>query len=518
MLSKELQQRLVNQYLNSHATALHAAATNQTFTGTEKDSLGVSKIFDDCARGHVEWEQMKDLVAEHRGATPRQNLQESTETSDKWAGMLKAGLPLKAISPFAHFTVKRVAEKLLRKRIKMTPQDCEVLGLQLTNADKVIYETQSAMLRGEWSLLESLQQKVTKELEGGYHDLKTVLEKYKEHYLVSKPNVTQGSKDDMEVECRELLAIFGNISIAQFNSMESVTKLKTILLKYPLNKQQRFGDKSIHQILKSGKQYRVIGLKTANNYIVRARKVVEYASKFEMLFKATNVYQGEKFETNTAAEDERLAYETEDVKRLIDAICTQPLWIKGAPHPERFWLILIALFHGFRLGNITALTKEDICQTDKGTWIFRLRAGKTKATIRPVAICDSLLLLGFLEWVDKLKRPKLFQDSSRSFSVWYNREERNKATPSLGFEPKYVTTDKGKCLYSLRHNFAGNVFDVTEDFKITSDMMGHSTGRSTTARYTKRTKAETLKEITEKMRLEHIDLDKLEGRAQELFF
>jgi site-specific recombinase XerD len=80
-----------------------------------------------------------------------------------------------------------------------------------------------------------------------------------------------------------------------------------------------------------------------------------------------------------------------------------------------------------------------------------------------------------------------------------------------------VTTDPKKCLYSIRHSFAGNVFDVTEDFKITSDMMGHSTGRSVTARYTKTTKAETLKEITEKMQLEHIDLDRLEARAKELF-
>jgi hypothetical protein len=134
-----------------------------------------------------------------------------------------------------------------------------------------------------------------------------------------------------------------------------------------------------------------------------------------------------------------------------------------------------------------------------------------------VAICDSLLLLGFLEWVDQVPGKRLFQDTSRSFSVWYNRNELRDGKRILGFESRFVTTDKTKCLYSLRHSFGGNVFDVTEDFKIASDMLGHSTGHNVTARYTKTTKAEVLKEVTDKMHLEHIDLDKLERRARQLF-
>ena len=119
-----------------------------------------------------------------------------------------------------------------------------------------------------------------------------------------------------------------------------------------------------------------------------------------------------------------------------------------------------------------------------------------------MAICDSLLLLGFLEWVATLPNAKLFQDSSRSFSAWYNRNElRKDGTRVVGFETKHVTTDESKCLYSIRHTFAGNVFDVTVDYKITADMMGHSTGKSVTARYTKITKATTLKEITKKCTL-----------------
>jgi len=170
-------------------------------------------------------------------------------------------------------------------------------------------------------------------------------------------------------------------------------------------------------------------------------------------------------------------------------------------------------------GSVHCHQVTSICQLENGLWVFNLTRGKTKATIRPVAICETLKKLGFLEWVAALPRTKLFQDSEKSFSTWYNRDETNKITGQRfqGFESRYITEDKKKCLYSIRHTFAGNVFDVTTDFKITSDMMGHSTASSVTARYTKATKAEALKEVTDKMKLEHIDLDRLEARAIELF-
>lgn len=499
MLPKDLEKHLIARFLKKGIDDLEDVAVGQPKGFVKDIEVASHQLSRLVGHSHEEAQEVLAKIYEFSANLRRQDLKAS-DTSD-----VESQFPVLA--------------GYLKERhgVTLTAAEKKSLSLQYLNADKQLDEARSAIYRGEWSSMELLKEKVARVLSTPYYDLKTVVEKYKEHYLSSKPHLRDGSKKDMEVECQTLQEIFGNISITDFNTMESLTKLKKILLRYPLNKRQRFGDKSIHSILKERQFYKVINPKTANNYIDRARLVVDFAAKNKYINTA-NVYQSERFPTDTPAEEQRLAYDNEDVKRLIDAICTQPLWIKRPPTPERFWLILIALFHGFRLGNIVALKKEDVCRTDKGTWIFRLRTGKTMATIRPVAICDSLLLLGFLEWVERLPRQRLFQDSSRSFSAWYNRNEVQKnGTPSLGFEHRFVTTDKRKCLYSLRHSFAANVFDVTEDFKITSDMMGHSTGRSVTARYTKRTKAETLKEISEKMRLEHIDLDRLEVRAKELF-
>jgi len=520
MLPKDLEKRLVALYLNSFVTALRADAKGQKFGRTKRDDTGVSAIFDLCANAHTEWDSYKDRAAIRSGMTAQDIRNDKLNTATEFTEIYGNALADKNPSLELH-TVSRVATLLKKKLgIKMTPANCKTLSMELTHANKIIHEVDAARVQGNWTPLELLEEKVERELATPFHYFETVLEKYREYYLNKNPNVAPGTKDDMDVECRVLLEIIGNISIAEVNTLDTVTKLKSVLRKYPLNKQQRYGDRSILSIIRTEKEYVPISPKTANEYIKRLKRVIDYANKAKMI-NASNVAENELFPTTEAAEEQRDAYDSADIERLINAICKQQLWTYGDPKPERFWIILIALFHGFRLGNIVALTKADICQTDKGTWIFQLRKGKTKSTVRPVAICDSLLLLGFLEWAEGLKRVKLFQDSSDSFSKWYNRSEERKGKHGAylvkGFEASHITESKKKCLYSLRHSFAENVFDVSSDYKITADMMGHSTGTSVTARYTKKTKAETLKSINEKMDIDKIDLDLLEARSIELF-
>ena len=496
MLSKDVEKRLIALYLKRGIEDMEAQAQGQ--------ATGVNKLLE---------ESFKSM----QSSSPKESRERYADFNTGLADDMK-----EMIADRETFMVaERVDELAVRLKkhngIKLTDADKKALSIKYLNADKQLYEARSAMLRGEWSLMDAIKEKIEKDLATPYCDFKTALEKYQDDYIVSKPNVKPGTITDMQVECRVLLEIIGNIIITEVNTMSTVTKLKTVLRKYPKNRVQRYGDKSIHTILKNESRYEKINPKTANEYIKRLKAVLDFAGKYKLIT-SSNAAAGELFRTEKAAEDERSAYDNSDIERLVAAICTQPLWTYGSDKPERFWIILIALFHGLRLGNIVQLTKADMCQTDRGTWVIRMRQGKTKATVRSVAICDSLILLGFLDWVNSLDRNKLFQDTSDSFSKWYNRDEKRSDGYTIqGFESRHVTTDKKKCLYSLRHTFASNVFDVTGDFKITSDMMGHSTSGAVTARYTKLTKTEALKEVSEKMSLDGIDLDRLEARAKELF-
>ncbi|GAM09482.1 phage integrase family protein [Geobacter sp. OR-1] len=394
----------------------------------------------------------------------------------------------------------------------MTAADCKALAIEITNADKTIYEIEKARLRGDWKPLELLEEKVARELAAQqYIPLKEVADLYLKRHIESNTNPDMKRAKALEAEVNALLDIFGNTSISEFNTMDSSIKLKSVLKKYPRNKTIVYGDKSIHSIIRTEKNYNTISLTTANKYIKTAKSMVDFALKAHLINTA-NVYKNETFRSTVAADDQRPAYADADIIRLVDALCTRPLWKYRPAKDERFWIVLIVLFHGMRLDNIVALTKKDICQLDNGLWVFALQKGKRAATRRPVAICDALLLLGFLEWVDSLDRIKLFTDSSKQFSAWYN------FSPSKisGFE-NGITDDPRKCLYSLRHSFAGNVYEVAGDIKIAADMLGQSTGGNVTARYVKATKAKALKEISDKMSLDCIDLDKLEARVKELF-
>ncbi|RII25848.1 MAG: hypothetical protein CXR31_12650 [Geobacter sp.] len=510
MLPANVRQHLVAVYMNSMLSALEAQATGQEFTGTPEDVTGASVIFDHYAAAGLDWFRLNKSINKHSPAEFAENRKAiSHDIAQSYTRILAdTGEGVSA------FLMPELAKTLKKRiKIKLEPEDCQQLSLLLTRQDVLLNRVEEQILDGNWDELEHQRERVNRLLTTSFYDLKTVINSYMDYYINSKPNVKPGTKDDMAVECRTLLDIFGSIDINEFNTMAAVTKLKRTLLKYPKNKVQRYGDKSIHAIIKHERGYEIIGVKTANEYLKRAKAIIDYAGK-EKLIQSANVYKGELFRVEVAEEEQRPAYDKRDIEQLVDALCTQPLWHYGEPKPERFWLILIALLHGLRLGNITSLKKSDIQQTDKGTWVFQLRTGKTKATVRPVPISDILLLLGFTDWVEELGREKLFQDTSSSASAWYNRDEKHHA----GFEARHVTKDKGKCLYSLRHSFAGSVFNLTQDFKVTADMMGHSTGKAVTARYIKNLLAEKLKEITDKLQVEGLDLDRLEQRAQELFF
>jgi len=498
MFDKDYEKNLIASYLKHHLNILEAKATGTT-SHCENPANVKSKLKKE--------DQFFDAWAEDYGLSAdelRQFKQEFYQRlSNKMTDMIAKG--------------DASEWPIIGKLPRLSKEDLKALEIKILNVNKQLFEAECSMYAGDWGKMELLREKAERDLTVPYHTFEDVIAKYQDYFVAEKPLLKPGSIEDMFVECRVLLEILGNIGISEVNTMDSITKLKKILKKYPKNKKQRYGDRTIHNILRTEKNYEVISLKTANEYLKRLKAIVDYAINSEMITSVNRA--GSYFQTDTAAEEQRSAYDSIDIERLIDAICTQPLWSYNPPRPERFWIILIALFHGLRLGNIVALTKKDIVKTDKGMWIFELRSGKTKATVRPVAICDCLLLLGFLEWVETLQRNNLFQDSVDSFSKWYNRDEiRKDGYTSMGFESKFITTDKKKCLYSIRHSFAGNVFDVTTDYKVTSDMMGHSTGMSVTARYTKRTKAAALKQVSDKMNLEHIDLDRLELRANELFF
>ena len=78
--------------------------------------------------------------------------------------------------------------------------------------------------------------------------------------------------------------------------------------------------------------------------------------------------------------------------------------------PDTHWGPLIGLFTGMRISEATAIKADDV-KSVAGVHYIHIPQSKTSAGIRNVPICESLLALGFLDYVDEVRAagaPRLF--------------------------------------------------------------------------------------------------------------
>jgi len=128
------------------------------------------------------------------------------------------------------FDIDFIRERLKKDAdIKISASEARALCLKFTDAQIQLDEAEAATYKGNWSHLRTIQQATESILKTPYESLAEVIEKYQEWFRSTKTNVAVGTLKDMEVECRTLHEITGNISIEAFNSMDTVTKVKKIL-------------------------------------------------------------------------------------------------------------------------------------------------------------------------------------------------------------------------------------------------------------------------------------------------
>jgi integrase len=140
-----------------------------------------------------------------------------------------------------------------------------------------------------------------------------------------------------------------------------------------------------------------------------------------------------------------------------------------------FWVPLIALFSGMRLGEIVQLLKSDVKQ-EHGIWYFDVRGGdgkslKTASSKRRVPIHPLLLQHGFLDLV-KTGSPsgRVFPEikkgadgyASHNFSKWWGRYAAH-----VGFKIDRTA------FHSFRHNFSDALRAANSPEYVNKALMGH---------------------------------------------
>jgi integrase len=156
---------------------------------------------------------------------------------------------------------------------------------------------------------------------------------------------------------------------------------------------------------------------------------------------------------------------------------------EGGKGPAAFWLPLLALFNGARLGDYAGLSAADIqtdAETQHAAMVLRAhprrgRTLKTKSTARAVPLHPELIRIGFLHFVDSRRSDGadawLFPlmapgtNGTAAFSKWFGRH-----LGALGI------TDERKVFHSFRHNAKDALRRARVQEDLNDAITGHAGG------------------------------------------
>jgi integrase len=202
----------------------------------------------------------------------------------------------------------------------------------------------------------------------------------------------------------------------------------------------------------------------------------------------------------------------------------------GGKGEAAFWLPLLSLFTGARQGELAGLRVADIEMDDrtKAPLIIvaeersRSRRLKTKSSARAIPIQKELIRLGWLDYVEQVRRengedawlfslvaPEHGPAGLRAWSKWFNRH--------LG---QQGITDASKVFHSFRHTFADALRATgisTEGLRAILGWSGRSDDAGTAARYGAKEKfhrfGRVLVDAVNKVEYSDLDLSRLHWKG-----
>jgi integrase len=159
-----------------------------------------------------------------------------------------------------------------------------------------------------------------------------------------------------------------------------------------------------------------------------------------------------------------------------------------------YWLPLLGLYTGARLGELSQLRINDIYTEDR-VWVIDLNEEedkklKTSNSIRKVPVHKTLIRLGFIKYVQQLKNcyeanvthsTLLFPDLVKGRDGYGHNSTKSFDRFLTALKIKAI----GKSFHSLRHTFADERKQANSNPAMTAELLGHELDNETLGRYGK---------------------------------
>ena len=306
-------------------------------------------------------------------------------------------------------------------------------------------------------------------------------------------NWTLKTQMDNKSYLNTLLEIIGDVDIKDI-SYKIMRDYKNTLAKLPANRKKsaKYRGKTIKEILSmSEDDVKPMHLKTANQNLQLVSSMMGWAIKQGYMDK--NFADGLKFDIKTRAFQEKSPYGMEDLAKIITLINE----VDRNSRPERYWVPLIAMFSGMRMGEICQLHKEDIKEIT-GVWSIEIsyehgkKKIKTKSSERTVPIHKHLITLGLIDFVNSAPTGHLWTNLKydekhgyiHKFQRWFGDLNREK-----------ITADPKKTFHCLRKNFSDFLKQNSVPANIIEELLGHEDKSQSTGRYANPYRPDVLKPI-----------------------
>jgi integrase len=181
---------------------------------------------------------------------------------------------------------------------------------------------------------------------------------------------------------------------------------------------------------------------------------------------------------------------------------------------SRYWVPLLALYTGMRMGEVLQLTPHHVRCSPQGTHFIVLTRDmmlKTHAAEREIPIHPELVRLGFIVWVDEKRRlgaAALFDEVPVS-KYGYRSDTFTKRFATFLKKVDLPIERRDKlCFHSFRHTFKDGLNETGASEEVKDEICGWSRSKKTGRRYGTGLSADRLKSFVDQVAFE-IDLTHL---------
>jgi len=297
-----------------------------------------------------------------------------------------------------------------------------------------------------------------------------------EEYLHEAKDGNKATLRTYQTIARIATELLGHLRLSEL-TIPAAKDFLRLVIQLPRNITQRYPGKTIkevHSIMEADSEGQRLAKKTLQNYLTNISAIVNFGVRRQYL--SLNPF-GDPIVRAIVEKlpDENLdpvVYTIDELNQIFRA----PLYTgcvddeagfnkpgPNRPRRGRFWMPLLALFHGFRCNEVAQLHTEDV-KCEDGIWYFFIREArenqekstkrlKTKQSRRRVPIHPEIKKIGFMKYVEERRKdqsnPLLFTDARISKNGYYSDAISKRFRTFLNATlPKTSAT-----FHSFRHNF-----------------------------------------------------------------